>query len=104
VTTRSADTSGSPPPQDERCPGGAQCPCSDGCDAAYTCGPHNACTKSCKTNADCDSGLDGEICVSNLCGVVCEPGASPSGGCVETGVGPNATCGNFNGSNICRYE
>ncbi len=68
------------------------------------CGPHKACTKSCASNSDCDSGIDGEVCVANLCGVVCEPDASPSGGCVEAGVGPTSSCAAFFGVNVCRYE
>lgn len=72
------------------CPGETQCPCASGCPGTLTCGPTNACTRLCRDDADCVSGVSGEACIAGLCGVPCAP-AVETGGCEPAGM-PGAAC------------
>lgn len=73
------------PPATLECPGETQCPCAAGCPGTLTCGPTNACTRLCRDDADCTSGVSGESCIAGLCGVPCDPSVD-TGGCEPAGM------------------
>jgi hypothetical protein len=73
------------PPAILGCPGETQCPCDLGCPDGQICGPTGACTQSCRDDSQCTSGVSGESCIANLCGVPCDP-LVEDGGCGPAGM------------------
>lgn len=104
ATTEPADPPEPHPVLD--CPGDLQCPCSGGCAPGQLCGPTGACTRACTAEAQCLSGVSGEICVATagggLCGVPCDP-TTDDGGCTPAGM-PGGRCVTLGpGDHWCGY-